>query len=116
MKKTTERADVCTPQQFLEQVRLGATVLPQLSTVQIGVQVGRRQYLCDVRRFTAPEAAMLETLYRAGQLTFGHPGDFHFPPSCFRDRRLRFTVVDAATISSVPEWMRRPRRSRSALP
>ncbi len=95
------------PKEFLEQAELGATVLPETNAHYIGMQVGRFNYLCEVAGFTKPQAVRLEALYRAGRLRFGHPGDFHVAPACFRDNRLRHRVVSAARLTSVMPWTKR---------
>jgi len=77
----------------MEQVELGATVLPEESPHYIGVQVGRYQYLCEVEALSAKQGARLEKLYRAGRVRLGYPGEFYVAPACFREQRLRCRVV-----------------------
>jgi hypothetical protein len=65
-----------TPDQLLEQIELGAEVLPGDSPYDIGVQVGRFQYTCDLEQFTLAQRSQLEQLYTARRIRFGYPGDF----------------------------------------
>jgi len=90
---------------FLEQVRDGAEVHPQGATTAV-IQVGRLQYRCNLRTLNDAEAAQFEQLYRTGQVRFAHPGDFTVAPCCFRDQRLRCRIVDAARLTSVPQFRR----------
>ena len=95
-----------TSAEFMEQVELGATVLPELDADHIGLQVGRFTYVLPVAALGPRQAKRLESLYRGGFLRFGHPGDFHVAPACFASKTLRHRVVDAAKLSTVPNWRR----------
>lgn len=73
-----------TPGLFLEQAALGAEVQPCESAFQVGIQVGRFQYLCELEDFNTAEQLQLEAIYRQGQIRFGFPGDFRVAPYFFR--------------------------------
>jgi hypothetical protein len=82
-----------TPTQFLEQISLGAQVQPFDGAFQLGVQVGRHQYVCELEDFNASQQQVFERMYRARQIRFGFPGDFRVKPYFFRSplRTLRIT-------------------------
>jgi hypothetical protein len=97
-----------TPSLFLEQLRDGAELQPQDARSAV-VQVGRLQYRCCFDEMTPKQAATFEHLYRAGLIRMGYPGEFRVVPQCFRSPHQRTQVVDAGSLSSVPEWMQRRR-------
>ena len=72
------------PTLFLEQVGLGAEVQPGLSAYQVGIQVGRFQYLCELEDFDSAQKQQFEQLYRTGAIRFGYPGDFRVLPYFFQ--------------------------------
>jgi hypothetical protein len=72
-----------TPSLLIEQIQLGATVLPGDTPFAIGVQVGRFTYACNLRGFNRSQKRELERLYRQHQMTFVHPGDFTVLPFFF---------------------------------
>jgi hypothetical protein len=73
-----------TPILFLEQIALGAQVQPFDGAFQLGLQVGRYQYVCELEDFNAPQQRHFEQLYRARKVRFGFPGDFRVAPYFFR--------------------------------
>lgn len=83
-----------TPALFLEEIRLRAEVQPFDSPFQVGIQVGRFQFVCELEDFDADQKRELERLYRAGEIRFGFPGDFRELPFFFRcQRRTRSTSL-----------------------
>jgi hypothetical protein len=79
-----------TPALFLEQIALGAQVQPFDGAFQLGLQVGRFQYVCELEDFNVWEQQRFEWLYRARQVRFGFPGDFRDAPYFFRGRLNTF--------------------------
>lgn len=73
-----------TPNLLLEQIALGAEVQPLDDPFNLRIQVGRRQYACNLEDLNARQQHELEYLYRARQIRFGHPGDFVIAPFFFR--------------------------------
>ena len=65
----------------MEQIELGATVLPAFAPMELAIQVGRFQYVCPVGAFGEKQVRRFLQLYRAGCLKFGHPGDFEKMPA-----------------------------------
>ena len=88
------------PLEFLEQIELGAVVLPAHAP-DLVIQVGRAFYEAPKCYFTAGQAARFYELYRTGVMQLAYPGDFdtwlpEFPG--VRRPLGRRTVVSAETL------------------
>ena len=70
-----------TVEQLLEQVELGAAVLPMFAPAEVVVQVGRHQFACPASFFTDEQAVRFMKLYRAGGIRLEYPGDFEQLPA-----------------------------------
>jgi hypothetical protein len=81
-----------TPIQFLEQISLGAEVQPFDGAFQLGIQVGRHQYVCELEDFNASQQQEFERMYRRKKIRFGFPGDFRLKPYFFRGPLNTFRV------------------------
>ena len=78
-----------TPGKLLEEIELGAELIPQESDCFVGVRVGRFDFLCDLRAITKEQRTRFIELYRQCRIKFGFPGDFQLMPFFFKNQQSR---------------------------
>jgi len=75
-----------TTNQFLEQIKLGAPVLMVDGAFELGVQVGRKRYVCNMEDLNGRQKVELERLYLERRIRFAYPGDFVVAPYFFKTK------------------------------